>query len=580
MIKFKYYTSKITGMDKKITEDIRNWALQNALKYRGKANQGAVIGKLLSNHPELKKELKTLGKEISKVISEVNKLGADKQRKELEKRAPELLEEKPKEKRTGLKPLKDAKEGKFIVRFAPSPSGPLHIGHAYGLSINSEYARMYKGKLILRVEDTDPSNIYEPGYELVPIDVKWLTKDNVAEVIFQSDRLGHYYDHMEKLIAAGNAYVCTCDPDKFRELIMKKKACPCRELSIKENGERWDKMFGEYKPGEAVCRIKTDVAHKNPAMRDWPAMRINDHKHPRQGTEYKVWPLMNFSVAIDDHLLGLTHVINGKEHTDGAKRQKYIFDYFKWKRPTYINWGRINFIGLEVSCSKTKQKIEYGEFEGWEDIRLPFMPALRRRGYQPEAFIKFAVDMGVSLTDKTVTKEDFFKTIDAFNKEVIDPIANRYFFVEDLVEVTISRAPSQDIALKLHPDNLEKGFRKFKCGEKFYLARADHKILKANKRYRLMDCLNFKKKGQEFVFESKDYADYKEKGEMIMHWLPVSKDLVNVEVLMPDNTTVKGLGESGMSKLKAGDIVQLERFGFCRLDSIKAKKLKFWFTHR
>ena len=580
MIKFKYYTSKIKGMGKKIMEDIRNWALQNALKYKGKANQGAVTGKLLSNHPELKKELNTLGREISKIISEVNKLGADKQRKELEKRAPELLEEKPKEKRTGLKPLKEAKEGKFTVRFAPSPSGPLHIGHAYGLSINSEYARMYKGKLILRVEDTDPSNIYEPAYEMMPIDAKWLTKDNVAEVIFQSDRLGHYYDHMEKLIAAGNAYVCTCDPDEFRELIMKKKACPCRELSIKENGERWGKMVGEYKPGDAVCRIKTDVAHKNPAMRDWPAMRINDHKHPRHGTEYRVWPLMNFSVAIDDHLLGLTHVINGKEHTDGAKRQKYIFDYFKWKRPTYINWGRINFIGLEVSCSKTKQKIEYGEFEGWEDIRLPFMPALRRRGYQPEAFIKFAVDMGVSLTDKTVTKDDFFKTVDAFNKEVIDPIANRYFFVEDPVELTISRAPSQDIALKLHPDNLEKGVRTFKCSEKFYLARADHKILKANKLYRLMDCLNFKKKGRELVFESKDYADYKEKGEMILHWLPVSKDLVNVEVLMPDNTTVKGLGESGMSKLKAGDIVQLERFGFCRLDEIKAKKLKFWFTHR
>jgi glutamyl-tRNA synthetase len=67
---------------------------------------------------------------------------------------------------------------------------------------------------------------------------------------------------------------------------------------------------------------------------------------------------------------------------------------------------------------------------------------------------------------------------------------------------------------------------------------------------------------------------------MIIHWLPISKDLVDVEVLMPDKTTAKGLGESGMSKLKVGDIGQLERFGFCRLDEIKAKTLKFWFTHR
>ena len=95
-----------------------------------------------------------------------------------------------------------------------------------------------------------------------------------------------------------------------------------------------------------------------------------------------------------------------------------------------------------------------------------------------------------------------------------------------------------------------------------------------------MDCLNFKKKGKEFTFEGKEYSDYKEKGEAIMHWLPVSKDLLNVEVLMPDNTTVKGLGEPGMNKLKKGDIIQLERFGFCRLDSRSPKTLKFWFTHR
>lgn len=567
-------------MDAKIKQNIRNWTLQNAIKYNGKANQGAVIGKLLSSNPDLKKELKTISKEITKIIQEVNKLGIEKQLEELKKNAPELLEEKPKEKKKGLKPLLNAEEKKVALRMAPSPSGPLHIGHAYGISINSEYAKMYKGKFIIRIEDTNPENIYEPAYEYIPEDANWLTKNNVSEVVVQSDRLGHYYDHMEKLIAAGNAYVCTCDPDEFREKIIQKKACPCRDLSIKEQGKRWSKMFGEYKPGEAVCRIKTDITHKNPAMRDWPAMRINDHVHPRQGTKYRVWPLMNLSVAVDDHLMGLTHVLNGKEHADNAKRQKYIFDYFKWKRPTYINWGRINFEGIEVSCSKTKKKIEYGEYEDWDDIRLPFLRALQRRGYQPEAFVNFAVDIGLSLSDKTVSKDEFFKTLDSFNKDIIEPVANRYFFVEDPIEVVITNAPEQKVELKLHPDNAKRGVRKFKCSDKFYLSKADHKTLKPNKLYRLMDCLNFKKKGKELLFEGKEYADYKEKGEAIMHWLPVSKELINVEVLMPNNKTVKGLGESGMNKLKKGDIIQLERFGFCRLDSRSPKTLKFWFTHR
>lgn len=567
-------------MDKKIKEAIRNWALQNAIKYNGKANQGAVIGKLLAEHPELKKELKILSKEISKIISEVNKLGPEKQKEELEKRAPELLEEKPKERREGLKPLKNAKTGSFVCRMAPSPSGPLHIGHAYGISINSEYARMYNGKFIIRIEDTNPENIYEPAYAMIPKDANWLTKDNVSEVIIQSDRLGYYYDYMEKLIAAGNAYVCTCDPDEFRELLMKKKECPCRNLPAEEHDKRWAKMFGEYSPGEAVCRIKTDITHSNPAIRDWPAMRINEHVHPRQGTKQRVWPLMNFSVAIDDHMLGLTHVINGKEHADNAKRQKYVFDYFKWKRPTYINWGKINFIDLELSCSKTKKRIEYGEYDDWDDIRLPFISALRRRGFQPGALIKFALDIGLTLTDKTVTKEEFFMTLAAFNKEILDPVSNRYFFIKDPVETAIKHAPEQKIEINLHPEHPEKGKRTFNCHEKFYLAKQDYAGLKANKLYRLMDCLNFKKKGKELVFESTDYQDYKEKGERIMHWLPVSEDLVDVEVLMPDKTTAKGLGENALSKLKKGCIVQLERFGFCRLDEKKDKTLKFWFTHR
>lgn len=563
-----------------VKELARKWALQNALKYDGKANPGAVIGKLIQDHPELKAELKTLGKDINAVISEVNKLGVKKQEEELKKIAPELLDEKPKEKRIGLKPLPNAEQGKVVVRMAPSPSGPLHIGHAYGVSVNSEYARMYGGKFIVRIEDTNPENIYEPAYKQIVDDANWVTKNNIAKVIIQSERLGSYYDVAEKLIADGNAYICTCDPDIFKDLIIAKKECPCRKLAAKEHLTRWDKMFGEYKPGEAVVRVKTDVEHPNPAMRDWPAMRINDHVHPKQGTKQRVWPLMNLSVAVDDHETGVTHVINGKEHADNAKRQKYVFDYMGWKRPNYLNWGRINFIGMEVSCSKTKKKIEYGEFDGWEDIRLPFLGAMRRKGYQPDAFIKFAIDMGVTLTDKTVTKEEFFKNLNSYNKEVVETMANRYFFINDPVEIIIEDAPEQTVEIELHPDHPERGKRKFVCKDKFYIMNEDLKKFKAGKLYRLMDCLNFIKEKDKFVFASKEYEDFKEKGEMIVHWLPVSKELVDVEVLMDDKSVMKGFAESAVKKLKEGDIVQFERRFFARLDEKQKDLLKFWHTHR
>ena len=524
-----------------LKEVIRKYALQNAIKFNGKANAGAVIGKLLSEDPKLKGKIKEINKDIQAVVKEVNKISIKKQIETLKKIAPELLEEKKKVEKKKLPALKKAKKGKVVMRFAPSPSGPMHIGHAYGISLSSEYCRIYDGKLILRIEDTNPENIYEPAYKMLVDDGQWITKGNVKEVIIQSDRLGIYYDYAEKLVDMGKAYVCTCDPDVYRDLMMKSVACPCRDLSSEEQHDRYNKMFSEYKPGEAVLRIKTDINHPNPALRDWAAMRINEHVHPRKGTEFRVWPLMNFSVFVDDVESGMTHIIRAKEHADNAKKQEFLYKYFKKPIPETIFVGRINFTDLRISCSKTRKLIEYGEYSGWDDIKLPFLIALRRRGYQPEAFINYALDVGVTQTDKTSSADEFFKIINHFNKEIIEPVANRYFFIAGPVEVVIEKAPSQEVSLELHPDYPKRGVRKFKTGERFYVSADDLKGFKANKLIRLMDCLNFKKKVKKFVFDSLEYEKFKGKSDIIIHWLPVSKDLVNVELCMPDGKVRKGL---------------------------------------
>ena len=105
-------------------------------------------------------------------------------------------------------------------------------------------------------------------------------------------------------------------------------------------------MFTEYKPGEAVLRMKTQIDDPNPAMRDFPLMRINEFVHPRKKTEYRVWPLMNFAVAVDDHLLGITHAIRGKDHRDNEKRQRKIADCLGWKAPVALYVGKINFTDI------------------------------------------------------------------------------------------------------------------------------------------------------------------------------------------------------------------------------------------
>jgi len=558
----------------------RKWALQNAFKYNGQAEVGAVVGKLISEDPAIKKELGKLMKQIKEIVQDVNSISAERQKAELQKIAPELLEEKHETEERVLKPLPNAVKGKVVMRFAPSASGPLHVGHAYTGSLNSEYCRIYDGKFIWRMEDTDADKTDSIAYALQPEQAKWLTKSNVKEFVIQSDRLHTYYDYAERAISKSYAYVCTCTADDFHNMANNKKECPCRNLTVKENLARWDKMFAEYKPGEAVVRIKTDMKHPNPAMRDWPALRINDTKHPRTGTEEKVWPLMNFAVVVDDHDMGITHAIRGKEHMDNEKKQKYLADYFGWKMPTNLYLGRINFQGLEISKTKTKEKIARGEYTGWDDIRLPFLAALKRRGYQPDAFINWAVDIGVTETDKTITAEDFFKSLNHFNRVIIEPKANRYFFIWNPVKVKIENAPKQNVSIDSHPNYPEKGKRTFKTNDSFYLTRDDYESLKQNKLYRLMDCLNFTRKKTNLIFDSQKYEEYKERGETIMHWLPENEKLPEVEVLMPDATLKKGLAEKGVEQLKIGDIIQFERLGFCRLDEKKNEKLIFWYAHR
>ncbi len=567
-------------MDKK--DVIRKYALQNAVQHEGTANMGSVIAKVFNEMPELKPKAKEISKEVKDIVDEVNQLDNEVQLSEIKGLAPELLEKKEKVKREGLNPLKNTEKGAVVMRFAPSPSGPMHIGHAYTLGLNAEYVKMYDGKLIFRIEDTNPENIYPLAYEMMPEEAQWIADNNVAEIFIQSDRMRRYYKAAVELFKRKAMYICDCDPEKFRDLLKDMKPCPCRKISVEDNLERWDRMLGKgenpYPQGGAVVRVRTSVEDPNPAMRDFPVLRINESEHPRQKKKYRVWPLMNFAVFVDDLDYGMTHIIRGKDHFDNAKRQAVLFQYMQKPVPETLFHGRIHFEGMEVSCSKTKKKIEEGKYTGWDDIRIPFLVALKRRGYQAAAFRRWAVDQGVSMTDKSVEINEFFKNINHFNKEVIDPVSNRYFFVWDPKEITVDKAVDQDVELDLHPDN-KKGGRKFKTGKEFYVTDEDS-VFTDGKLYRLMDCLNFVSEKGKLSFDSTDYETFKDKGDKIIHWLPKSDDLVKVEVLMPDNRKVKGLGEEGMKELKVGDVVQLERFGFCRLDSIDKEQYNFWYAHK
>ncbi|MFH1649512.1 MAG: glutamate--tRNA ligase [Candidatus Woesearchaeota archaeon] len=547
-------------------------ALENRQKF-GKADVKAVLGKIMQLAPELRNNRKDAENTAKEAVKEANKLSQEDAERRLNE-LPELGLEKKEKKELSLEG--DPKH--VVLRFEPSPSGPMHIGHTYPLLLNKTLAEKHEGKLILRISDTNPENIDPKAYDLLPEDGKWLTNGFIKDFYVQSDRMHTYYKHAEEAIKKNYVYVCSCSSENFKKLVDKSEPCPCRDLSVEENMARWKQMLDDAPQGSYVVRVKTDLNHKNPAMRDWPALRINTETHPRQGTKYRVWPLLNWAVAIDDHEMGVTHTLRAKDHMDNAKRQKLLLDHFGWKDPIHLYVGRINFEGFRLSTSQTRKKIEAREYSGWDDIRLPFIRALKRRGYQPLAFQTYAVSMGITQNDKSVALDEYYKALNAFNKDILDPISDRHFFIADPVEVLIDGCPTLEPEIELHPGHPERGHRKFKTGSKFYLDKKDLDSVQEGKIYRLMDCLNFTKRDGKLVFHSQDYETYKAKGTRIMHYLPVENAVVETRMRMPDNTVLEGKAEHDVEKLKEGAIIQFERFGFARLDS--KENMEFWFCHK
>ncbi len=561
-------------IDMSLETEIEKHALANAIKHKGKANPAAVIGPLIGKDPALKHKIKKLMKLISKGVAKINKLSPREQFAMLQKLAPDMLEEKPKkEKKPELKELKGAERGKVVTRSAPNPNGAIHLGNARAAVLSFMYAQKYKGKFILRFDDTSPKT--KPpllqAYDWVQEDLKWLGA-KIDSVHYASKNFERYYEIAEKLINIGKAYVCTCDPEEWREKKEKGIACPCRNKPVKEHMRRWKAMFTDYKEGDAVLRIKTDLKHKDPSRRDfWAAKVIDNPNHPITGNKHRVWPSYNLQSAIDDHDLGTTHIMRGQEHTQNELRQKYIYKYLGWEYPIAIHHGRVILKTGGLSTSKTSELIKSGEYSGWDDVRLITIRALRRRGFQAAAIRDIEVDIGLNTNDSIIDSAK----LAAFNRRYIDPIANRYMFVHDPVKVKIKNAPELKAVLANHPDFPGKGKREILTTGTFYITKQDYDKLESGGFYRLMDCLNFIKSNKEFVFEGTDMDVYRKKGKGILHWV---KSGLPIKVLMPDGKHIKGLGELALKELRIGEIVQFIRFGFCRLEK-KGEILQFVFTH-
>ena len=569
---------------------IRKIVLLNAVRYNGKASPKPILSKLLGENPKFRKRVKEVAPLINQIVEEINSLGVDEQTKIIQENWPEELVEQKTEEKKGLPPLPNAKKYERVVtRFSPNPDFVLHLGSARAIILSYDYAKMYNGLFYLRFEDTD-SKTKKPKlefYDAVREDLKWLGCNWDKEFI-QSDRVEIYYQYAEELIKQGNAYVCTCEREVFQRKSRAGEACPCRVLSAEENLSRWRQMLaGEYGEGEAVVRVKTDLDHPNPAVRDWPALRIVDaekYPHPRVCTKYCVWPLYNFSTGIDDHLMGITHIIRGKEHLTNQARQDYMYKHFGWAYPETIHYGRLKITGASLSKSVIVKGMNEGLYKHWDDPRLATLAALKKRGIRAEAIHSLIVDIGPKPQDVVLS----WKNLYAYNRKLVDPTARRLFFVKDPVKLTVSGVPRTFTAkVPVHPDHPEMGFRTFTVKPTdgkatFLVSKDDLQLIEGKPAVRFMDLFNFKveKVGEScvqacFLFESYDEA--KKLGAPLIHWVPANSGIA-CDVWMPDGSLAEGVAEDSCRELKPDMVVQFQRFGFVRVDKV-GKKLTVYFAH-
>ena len=551
------------------------WALKNAVDHDGRAMVGPVIAKILGESPELRSEIERVKEEAGRAVKEVNEMSLDQQRRLLEEIAPELLKAKKVEEKK-LPPLPGAEKGRVVTRLPPEPSGYMHIGHGMSGLLNYLYARMYDGFVWLRFEDTDPRKVKPEYYESFRRGYRWLGIEWDDEKN-NSDDIELFYKYAEKLIKLGKAYVCRCPIENIRRFRREMRECEHRSQGVDENLDLWNDMLGgRFREGEAILRLKGDMRSKNTAMRDPALFRIIDHPHPLTGRRYRVWPLYDFAVSIEDHLCGVTHVLRTSEFALRDELQNYIRELLGMDNPIYVEYSRFEFKGTPVSKRKLRALIEAGIASSWDDPRFPTIDGIRRRGILPEAIREFTITQ----TGFSYAKREYdWSLLFAINRRLLDPKARRLFFTPNPVKLIVENSPKTSANIPYHPDNRELGFRRIEAEGEFYISGGDFEEMRVGDVLRLKYLMNLRiiEKTGEYVraeFLSREPM----KNVKIIQWVPVD-EAVKVNVLVPDiiyvddeinpNSLkiVKGFGERAVEDVKVDEIVQFERFGFCRRDS-------------
>ncbi|MES3516134.1 MAG: glutamate--tRNA ligase [Natronomonas sp.] len=562
----------------RIEREAETAALFNSLKHESDAQVGAILGPLMGENPEFRKHGDAVAGVVAPIVEEINGLSQAERRDRLAELAPERIEELDAEDEDDhpLGELPNAEDGDVRMRLAPNPNGPWHLGSARMPAVIGTYKKLYDGWMLCRFDDTDPETKRPDldAYDAILGAIDYLGFEPDA-VVKASDRLETYYDHGRRLIDAGGAYTCSCTAESFSELKNAGEACPHRDKDRETTRAEFEAMIdGEYDAGEIVLRVRTDIEHPNPALRDWVAFRIVDTPHPREAAaEYRCWPMLDFQSGIDDRLFEITHIVRGIDLQDSAKRQRFVYDYFDWEYPEVIHWGhvQIDAYDVEMSTSTIKQLVESGDLDGWDDPRAPTVASLRRRGIRGEAIVEAMIGLGTSTSNVDLSMSAIYSA----NRDLIDDETDRAFFVRQGVRKPLLGGP--DVAEPpLHPDHEERGRRTIPVGDSVSIEPDD--VPPVGDRIWLKGLGPVRHTEDGFEFTDEEIGIVRNEGVDVVHWVPAEAS-VPLRLRTMDGD-VRGAAEPGVLEYGSDDMLQFERIGFARIDRHTESETIAYFAHR
>ncbi|XP_042645582.1 bifunctional glutamate/proline--tRNA ligase isoform X5 [Tyto alba] len=495
--------------------------------------------------------------------------------------------------------LPGAEMGKVIVRFPPEASGYLHIGHAKAALLNQHYQVNFKGKLIMRFDDTNPEKEKEDFEKVILEDVAML-HIKPDQFTYTSDHFETIMKYAEKLIQEGKAYVDDTPAEQMKAEREQRMESKHRNNCVNKNLQMWEEMKKGTEYGQTCClRAKIDMNSNNGCMRDPTLYRCKNQPHPRTGSTYKVYPTYDFACPIVDSIEGVTHALRTTEYHDRDEQFYWIIEALGIRKPYIWEYSRLNLNNTVLSKRKLTWFVNEGLVDGWDDPRFPTVRGVLRRGMTVEGLKQFIAAQGSSRSVVNMEWDkiwSFNKKLRAICKKVIDPVAPRYIALlkDAVVPVTIPEAQEEMKEVAKHPKNADVGLKPVWYGSRVLIEGADAETLTEGEVVTFINWgniiitkLNRNSSGKIVSIDAKlnlENKDFKKTTKIT--WLAetpcapfIPTVCVNYEHLITKPVLGKDedfkqyinqnskqeelmLGDPCLRELKKGDIIQLQRRGF------------------